>query len=463
MDLKLGTDMRREDLNTEFKRHYVDDIKATAIAFANTQGGYLYVGIEDDGTVCGVSDPDGAVLQIQNALRDSITPDVMACVNCRGEEIDGKDVVVVEVKQGSQRPYFLRGKGLRPEGVFVRQGPSTVPADVNAIREMLMETAGSVFEKEVSYEQELSFDYTSRYFAQAAVAFGDQQKKTLGLVNKNGLYTNLALLLSDQCPYSLKAAVFQGTDKMIFRDRAEFEGSVLEQFDKALAFLEKHQSMRSVFQGAKRIDIPDYPMMAVREGLTNAVVHREYASTGPILMSIFADRLEILNQGGLLPNFTIDEVLRGVSEQRNEKLAAVFYRLGLLEGYGSGYSRMLSAYAGTGKKPEISVTRFSFMLTLPNVNGGLEDVSGRAVIREQPQQVVPAVSLEDLSERARERMQKVLQRCRQQPQITRAEAQDLLGVSQSTATLLLNAMVQRGLLVSVGSGPTKAYRPTGLA
>lgn len=326
-----------------------------------------------------------------------------------------------------------------------------------------METAGSVFEKEVSFEQELSFDYTSRYFAQAAVAFGDQQKKTLGLVNKNGLYTNLALLLSDQCPYSLKAAVFQGTDKMIFRDRAEFEGSVLEQFDKALAFLEKHQSMRSVFQGAKRIDIPDYPMMAVREGLTNAVVHREYASSGPILMSIFADRLEILNQGGLLPNFTIDEVLRGVSEQRNEKLAAVFYRLGLLEGYGAGYSRMLSAYAGTGKKPEISVTRFSFMLTLPNVNGGLEDVSGRAVIREQPQQVVPAVSLEDLSERARERMQKVLQRCRQQPQITRAEAQDLLGVSQSTATLLLNAMVQRGLLVSVGSGPTKAYRPTGLA
>ena len=406
--------MRREDLNTEFKRHYVDDIKATVIAFANTQGGYLYVGIEDDGTACGVSEPDGAVLQIQNALRDSITPDVMACVNCRGEEIDGKDVVVVEVKQGSQRPYFLRGKGLRPEGVFVRQGPSTVLADVNAIREMLMETAGRVFEKEVSFEQELSFDYTSRYFAQAAVAFGDQQKKTLGLVNKNGLYTNLALLLSDQCPYSLKAAVFQGTDKMIFRDRAEFEGSVLEQFDKALAFLEKHQSKRSVFQGAKRIDIPDYPMMAVREGLTNAVVHREY-------------------------------------------------RLGLLEGYGSGYSRMLSAYAGTGKKPEISVTRFSFMLTLPNVNGGLEDVSGRAVIREQPQQVVPAVSLEDLSERARERMQKVLQRCRQQPQITRAEAQDLLGVSQSTATLLLNAMVQRGLLVSVGSGPTKAYRPTGLA
>lgn len=164
--------------------------------------------------------------------------------------------------------------------------------------------------------------------------------------------------------------------------------------------------------------------MAVREGLTNAVVHREYASTGPILMSIFADRLEILNQGGLLPNFTIDEVLRGVSEQRNEKLAAVFYRLGLLEGYGSGYSRMLSSYAGTGKKPEISVTRFSFMLTLPNVNGGLGGVSGRAVIREQPQQVVPAVSLEDLSERARERMQKVLQRCRQQPQITRAEAQD---------------------------------------
>ena len=72
MDLKFGTDMRREGLNTEFKRHYVDDIKATVIAFANTQGGYLYVGIEDDGTACGVSDPDGAVLQIQNALRDSI-------------------------------------------------------------------------------------------------------------------------------------------------------------------------------------------------------------------------------------------------------------------------------------------------------------------------------------------------------------------------------------------------------
>ncbi len=133
----------REDINTEFKREYVDDIKLTVLAFANTDGGNLYVGIENDGSVCGVLDPDNDVLRIQNTIRDSIAPDIMMFVRTSFIDYQDKTVIKIEVQRGTKRPYFLRNKGICSEGVFVRQGPSTVSASYDAIRKMIIETSGA--------------------------------------------------------------------------------------------------------------------------------------------------------------------------------------------------------------------------------------------------------------------------------------------------------------------------------
>lgn len=133
--------MLTENKTTELKREYVDDIKNTVIAFANCDGGTLYIGVDDDGTVCGVEDVDETILRVTNAVRDAVRPDVTMFVECRNDKIDGKPVIFVSVQRGTARPYYLQGKGIRPEGVYVRQGASTVPATDAAILNMIKETS----------------------------------------------------------------------------------------------------------------------------------------------------------------------------------------------------------------------------------------------------------------------------------------------------------------------------------
>ena len=439
----------REDINTEFKREYVDDIKLTVLAFANTDGGNLYVGIENDGSVCGVLDPDNDVLRIQNTIRDSIAPDIMMFVRTSFIDYQNKTVIKIEVQRGTKRPYFLRNKGIRPEGVFVRQGPSTVSASYDAIRKMIIETSGGEFEKGVSFEQKLTFDDTANYFSEKQIAFGKPQMHTLGFINQDKLYTNLALLLSDQCPHSLKVAVFQGKRKTIFKDRAEFTGSLLKQLEEAHAFIMRHNSIHSTYQGLTRIDSMDFPVVAVREGLLNAIVHRDYATTGPVLVNIFDDRMEILNQGGLLPNMTVEEVRRGISEQRNKALANFFYRLQLIEAYGTGYDKIDAAYDGSGKTGEIIVTANSFTLILPNIN--FHDTSKASNTSKEG-------SLNELPDIMRDRARALLTICREKGFITRLEAEIACQISPSSAYLLLRTLEQKNILVKVGKSRTTQYQ-----
>ena len=226
----------------------------------------------------------------------------------------------------------------------------------------------SRWEQCVSWNQNLTFAFAAGFFARRELPFEAASMRSFGITNADSLYTNLALLLSDQCEHSIQAAVFQGTRKDIVRERAEFCGSVLKQLEDACAFVARRNNLHAHIEGLYRIDIYDYPLAAVREGLINAVVHRDYGAGGPILVSILDNRLEILNQGGLMPSMTVEEVRRGVSDPRNKALADVFYRLKLTDAFGTCWDKMDSAYEGSGKQAHISVTQNSFRLTLPNVN-----------------------------------------------------------------------------------------------
>ena len=153
----------REDKNTEFKREFTDEIKKTVVAFANTDGGTIYIGIEDDGSVFGVANVDETFVRITNAIRDSIRPDAIALTELKTEERNGKQIVRLNVQRGTARPYYLAAKGLRPEGVYVRHGASSLPASESAIRDMIKENAVS-FESERSLNQLLTFEQADAYF-----------------------------------------------------------------------------------------------------------------------------------------------------------------------------------------------------------------------------------------------------------------------------------------------------------
>ena len=220
----------------EFKREYTDDIKYTVIAFANTDGGKIYLGINNDGSVCGVSNVDDTMLRVTNMVRDTVRPDVTMFMNCNVEVMDGKQVVVVTIQRGTARPYYLHGKGVRPEGVYVRQGSSSVPASEAAILRMIKETSNDSYEDERSLNQELTFEKTAEYFAQKGLDFGDAQKRTLNIIGTDGTYTNLGMLLSDQCVHTIKLAVFEGSNKIVFKDRKELSGSLFEQLEGAFSY-----------------------------------------------------------------------------------------------------------------------------------------------------------------------------------------------------------------------------------
>lgn len=430
----------QESETIELKAIVVEDIKKEIIAFANCKGGKLYIGVQDDGTVSGLDNPDETSLQISNMVRDAIKPDLTMFLHYETVTVDGKKIVVIDIQQGTERPYYIARKGLRPEGVYVRQGYSSVPATNTAIRRMIKETDGDRFEEMRSLEQNLTFESAKKIFAERNVKFGSTQMKTLGMVTQDGVYTNLGLLLSDQCVHTIKAAVFQGTTQSEFKDRKEFSGSLFRQMDEAYDFIDFHNQTHSTFDKLYRIDRRDYPETAVREALLNLLVHREYSFRASTFISLYADRLEFISIGGLVSGVSLKDVTMGISVCRNSKLANVFYRLELIEAYGTGIIKIMEAYEGTGMTPKIETSDNAFKIILPNLNAKSEPVRKMRVNPEKgaPEEIVIALA-------------------KQRGFITRKEIEMLLGIGQSSCGRLLKKMIENGLLIQEGKGKNTHY------
>lgn len=427
----------RESEAIELKEVVVEDVKKEIIAFANCEGGTLYIGVRKDGTVAGVEDPDSVALQISNMVRDAIKPDLTMFLHYETLEEDGKKIVAVDVQQGTERPYYIAKKGLRPEGVYVRQGYSSAPATNTAIRRMIKETDGDRFEEMRSLEQELTFGATTKEFERRNIDFGPQQMQTLKIVNNDGIYTNLGLLLSEECVHTIKVAVFQGADQSIFKDRHEFTGSLLQQLNEVYEFIDFHNQTRATFDKLLRIDTRDYPEVAVREALLNLLVHRDYAFRASALISIYIDRIEFVSVGGLLPGIDLEDVMVGLSVCRNQNLANVFYRLRLIEAYGTGLRKIMKAYEKMDKKPLIESTSNAFKITLPNVN-----VQYEAEDNTEPKTILTLSEDEN----------KVLKFVKNNGFITRTDVEKLFEISASTASRLLRRMVERDILAQHGKG-----------
>lgn len=435
-----------EGKNIEFKRQYTDDIKYAVLAFANTEGGTLYIGINDDGSVEGVENPDAVMLQVMNMIRDNIRPDIKVAVDCSTELMENKHVVVLIIQRGVARPYYLANKGIRPAGVYVRQGASSVPASETAILQMIKESSGDVYEEARSLNQNLTFKEAEAYFAKKHLQFGDVQKRTLQLISADGTYSNLGMLLSDQCISIIKLAVFEGSKKTVFHDRKELSGSLFKQLEDAYAYINQFNYTRSEFPGLERVDTRDYPPEAVREALLNAVIHREYGIGGPTLISIFDDRIEFVTIGGLVKGLSLADIKLGVSMLRNKNLANVFYRLHLIEAYGTGLLKIDECYADCAVKPQLLATDNAFKLVLPNINFAAKRVKNYSLADESK-----------TASKKEERYQIVLELARQNSLVTRSMIEKALHVSTSTAVLVLKKMLQLGLLKKYGEGRNVSY------
>lgn len=444
----------RESETVELKEVFVDDIKKEIIAFANCNGGKLYIGVQDDGTVVGLDNPDGTALQISNMVRDVIKPDITMFLHYETLEEDGKKIVVVDIQRGTDRPYYIAKKGMRPEGVYVRQGYSAVPATDAAIRQMIKETDGDRFESMRSLNQELTFEVAEKEFQLRKVEFGIQQMRTLKLIDKDGLYSNLAMLLSDQCVHTIKVAVFQGKDQTVFKDRREFSGALMKQMNDVYDYIDFHNQTHATIEKLLRIDVRDYPEIAVREALLNLLVHRDYAFSASALISIYEDRMEFISIGGLMPGIELEDVMAGISICRNPDLANVFYRLHLIEAYGTGISKIIGAYADMAEKLVIETTRNTFKIVLPNINVLCEKTdTPESEVKDEKN---PETDEED-TQKLSDEEEKVLEYAENCEDFTKNDVVSLLKVSASTAARVIRGLVEKNFLKRNGKARSTYY------
>lgn len=427
----------KESETVELKLIVTDVIKKEIVAFANSEGGTIYIGVSDDGEVVGIEDSDKSGLQVSNMVHDNIKPDLSMFVSYRTLNFDGKEVLSIDVERGTNRPYYLANKGLRPEGVYIRHGFSSIPASDSTIRNMIKETDGDVYEALRSINQDLTFNSCENEFKNRNIDFKEQALK---LVSNDGLYTNLGLLLSDQCPYTIKAAVFEDYDQSLFKDRNEFSGSLLKQLEDVYSFIDKYNNNRSTFDKLWRIDTRDYPEKALREALLNSIVHRDYSYSASTLISIYKDRLEIVSVGGLMPGYELKDIKNGLSDTRNPNLANIFYRLKLIEAYGTGIKKIYDAYELSGCEPEIITTNNSFKIILPNLN-----------YKQNNNLYISSPEMKYCDENI------LLKYLNDNQSITRKEVETLMGLSQSSAGRILKKMVDEGKLIQFGGSRNIKY------
>ena len=435
-----------ESETVELKREYTRDIIKEIIAFLNTQGGTIYIGVDDNGNVLGLDEIDKVMSQLSSAIHDSIRPDAKVFI---GIDIVEGNVIRVMVKEGSVKPYYIQGKGLRPEGVYVRLGSSSIPSSEAGIKQMIIASTNVSFELMSCSNQELTFSTAGQVFRENNLSFKLSDYKKLNIIDENNRFTNVGLLLSDQCKHTVKIAVFGEEDEFDFIDRREFKGSVFNVLKDTLQYLNLNNHLHSEIIEYQRVEQIDYKKEIIREGLLNAIIHRDYSFSGSILISVYKNRIEITTLGGLVYGLSFSDIGAGISQSRNPSLANIFYRLKYIEAHGTGIRKIRHDYKEFELSKLIQITDNTFKLILWNKNHMKKfSDKNKNEVRED-KGVYNTLSLEEIE---------IFRLFDTTSSISRNDVQNSLNIGQTKAGLLLSGMLQKGYLIREGKGKRTVYR-----
>lgn len=388
---------RPEGKTLEFKRDLSspDGVLRSIVAFANTAGGVVIVGVDDGARhVRGVPEPRDAEERIANLVSDSVAPRLMPDIEILPWR--RTHVLAIQVHPSASRPHYLKRDGV-DTGTYVRVGSTNRRADAEMIQELRRTARGESFDEQPLLDldsEAIDFRVASESFASVRT-LRRRDLESLRLVTRHQGHvrpTVGGVLLFGTAPAReqhfpdawIQAGRFDGTDKTRITDRAELRGPLVKAIDDAIAFVEKHSLRGTEIGRLKRRDRWSIPPVAVREALINAVAHADYSQRGaPIRISIFDDRLEIENPGLLPFGLTVEDLPRGVSKLRNRVIGRVFNTLGLIEQWGSGIQRMLTACREAGLPDptfEEVATRFRVTIRLERVSRPALDASDQAIL-----------------------------------------------------------------------------------
>lgn len=340
----------------EFKRDLSSPIKPlrTIVAFANSAGGRLVVGVEDDGTVIGVADPLGEEERITSLITDRISPQMVPAVDLL--TLGDKTVLVVDVPLSTRRPHFMVEQG--PEhGVYVRLGSTTRQADPALVAELERNARGVAFEDLPEPRATLSDLDLAALSKLRRRDTSAEDLLALGLAVRQGqeivpTYAGILAACADPTRFLTSAWVqcgrLRGASGTDIFDQIEIHGPIPEAVDQLMEFLLKNAYKTAVFGEVRRRDVYSIPVEAVREVVVNALVHANYSERStPIRVAFYDDRIQIDSPGLLLPGMTV-ESMRRASRLRNPSLARIFREAGIMEQWGTGVQRVYDQIAEAG-------------------------------------------------------------------------------------------------------------------
>lgn len=463
-DIEFG-----ENKKIEFKVEMPqsDKIMKTAVAFSNCAGGKLIIGVDDSGDIKGISDEDIFELpdRITNIIYDGCYPTIIPEIYT--ESVDDKLVLVVEFYPGNLKPYYIKSKK-KANGVYVRIGATNKQADENMIFELERQKRNISFDEEIDYDFELREIYIDKikedFKALTTKELDCNKLKNLKLVkteNGHDYVTKGLILLSSNTEVleyaRIKCARFKGIDVAEFIDQKEFEGALYEQVENTMNFVKMYIEKSGTIDDLQRKDKYSIPIVAIREALVNAVVHRDYSILGAdIKVAIFDDRIEITSPGALPKSLDINDIKDGRSEVRNKVIARFFKEIGYIEQWGTGIKRILLECKKQGlPEPLFKESGDFFKVTIYKRNDHSMKVTDSAgKVTDSAEKVTDISS--DYSY-LNETEKSILQYIKENGKIANKEAREITGLKETAVKNLLRKMVENKLINSKGQGRNRHY------
>ena len=464
-----------ESKNIEYKITLPDKSEKymkTIVAFANTQGGKLIIGVDDKThEIVGVENEilfqlmDG----IANAISDSCMPQIIPDIE--PQTVEGKTVIVVSVEAGKNRPYYLKSRG-KENGTYIRVAGTSRQAFPEKIRELEMEGARISWDELTCVGYPVSENVTEK-LCRDIESFREKAGMTEHSVKKEQLInwkilkqnegkllaTNAyALLTSDYFPFSkTQCAVFKGTNRAVFLDKREFTGPIYTQIESAVDFVLRNIRLGATIDGLVRKEKYELPPEAIREMVINAHCHRNLLDESCIQVAIYDNRLEVTSPGGLYNGLTYEEVMNGHSKIRNKAIANIFSQMGLVEAWGSGIKRIFNAAKEYGL-PEPKFQEFDNMFRVElfrnNSMTGAEKEAGESSekVRRKVGEGSEIIRSYELSDTQK----KIVNLLLYDRQLSAAKIAEQLGMGSRSIEKNIKKLKELGILIRHGS-PKNGY------
>ena len=496
-----------ESKNVEFKENLPErSIKymKSVVAFANGTGGKIIFGIADKTReVIGFDKEDvfKKMDAIANAVTDSCEPAIIPDITL--QTVDDKTVIVVEISEGRQRPYYIKALG-RDGGVYVRVAGTTRLADEYMIKELMFEGSNRYFDQALCTGLTITdedIDALCKAMKEQAVknAHNEEQKASIKDVGRQQLRSWGVLIERDGKDYpsnsyailngcgglhvAIQCGVFKGTTKEVFVDRREYTGQLWEQIDEAFQFVLRNIHLGATIVGIYRQDVYEIPPDAIRELIINAVVHRSYLDHGTIQVAVYDNRLEITSPGKLPMGQTVERMKEGYSKIRNEALAHAFSYMNLIEHWGSGIPRIIEKVKKAGlREPEFIGGEVDLRINIyrgqiidnSDRNSDLNDLNSAEKLPDSTLKVPnSAAEVPDNGEIMPDRTEKVPDSTMKMPDseqeqiiykyvlenesITTKKVIELLNVKQRRSRAILQSMIEKGWLQKTGAARSTIY------